>query len=195
MKIGISLFLLVMIFACNQVSENKPTATPETDKDVFMERGQEITAEVFTALASTLRKKLKEGGVSAAVQYCNLAALPIVDSLSEIHNAKIRRATLNERNPANRSNADELKILNEYQNAKTMGSILESKVLVDGESVLYYQPIMINNFCLQCHGVIGKDIAEIDYTVIKELYPGDKAVGYKDGELRGIWSIRFDNSN
>jgi len=44
---------------------------------------------------------------------------------------------------------------------------------------------------LQCHGQIGKDIHDDVYKVIKEKYPQDKATGFKVGELRGIWDIKF----
>lgn len=43
--------------------------------------------------------------------------------------------------------------------------------------------------CLQCHGkLMNPEVLK----KIKELYPKDKAVGYSENEVRGIWSIDLD---
>jgi hypothetical protein len=45
---------------------------------------------------------------------------------------------------------------------------------------------------LNCHGVIGKNIDSTVYKTIKDFYPNDAATGYKLGDLRGMWSIKFN---
>jgi len=45
--------------------------------------------------------------------------------------------------------------------------------------------------CEKCHGKIGSTLKEADYASIKSLYPEDMAIGYKTGDLRGMWSISF----
>ena len=44
---------------------------------------------------------------------------------------------------------------------------------------------------MKCHGTVGQEIANDTYTLIKEHYPIDAAVGFEEGDLRGIWSINF----
>jgi len=44
---------------------------------------------------------------------------------------------------------------------------------------------------LQCHGEPGKDIQAENLTLLHQVYPDDKATGYKLGDLRGIWRVRF----
>ena len=61
-----------------------------------------------------------------------------------------------------------------------------------GKVYQFYKPIRIMELCTRCHGdraAFGPELAEI----LKEKYPDDKAVGYRPGELRGMFvvSIRW----
>lgn len=62
---------------------------------------------------------------------------------------------------------------------------------VDDQTIAFYAPIKVNAMCLQCHGKVGETLKSEDYAVIQKYYPNDKAVGYVDGDLRGMWSIQF----
>ncbi len=48
-----------------------------------------------------------------------------------------------------------------------------------------------NPLCLQCHGTPNQDIAPETLAAIQKLYPGDKATGFKLGDLRGLWRVTF----
>ena len=44
--------------------------------------------------------------------------------------------------------------------------------------------------CLNCHGekaVLAPGVQD----ALNKIYPDDKAVGYKEGDLRGAWHITF----
>jgi hypothetical protein len=45
--------------------------------------------------------------------------------------------------------------------------------------------------CLNCHGNAEKDIATKTLEVIMQKYPNDLAIGYKEGDFRGLWKITF----
>ena len=45
--------------------------------------------------------------------------------------------------------------------------------------------------CLQCHGSKDIQIKPDVYKSLQKLYPKDKAIGYNDNQVRGIWSISF----
>ncbi|NNK21683.1 MAG: DUF3365 domain-containing protein, partial [Flavobacteriaceae bacterium] len=59
------------------------------------------------------------------------------------------------------------------------------------DEVYYYSPITTNAMCLQCHGTPDKEIQQPVQLALKNYYPEDKAVGYVDGEVRGMWKIQF----
>jgi len=56
---------------------------------------------------------------------------------------------------------------------------------MDGEKgVRYFRRIVVESSCLACH---GKKADRPEF--MKEGYPDDRAYGFKEGELRGIYSV------
>lgn len=156
------------------------------------ERGWDITGATFRTLSGQLQKALAEGGVPEAIQYCNLAAYPIVDSLSKVHNAHIRRTSLKIRNPKNDPTELEQEILQKYQQLQSEGVALDVMIRERPDhNTFFFAPIRTNALCLQCHGIPGKTLSMENLATIHSFYPGDAAIGYVEGDLRGIWSIEL----
>ena len=59
------------------------------------------------------------------------------------------------------------------------------------DSLALFAPIHVMPLCQKCHGKTGDTLLENDYKFIQKLYHEDKAIGYKSGDLRGMWSIEF----
>ena len=72
------------------------------------------------------------------------------------------------------------------------GDLLKASLIHEGKKVHYYKPILIQAMCLTCHGTPGVEMNAQLAAVIDSLYPSDKAKGYKDGELRGMWHVVFE---
>lgn len=175
----------------NEATENNQSLT-EAERAAYIEKGKAIAGATFTDLSGNLQAAMQEGGVSNAIAFCNVQAYPLTDSLSQQHQATIRRTTLKPRNPKNAPIGAEETVLEAYAQAASEGAPLGPKVeLTDEQTVAFYAPIKVNAFCLQCHGKLGETLADDDYAAIKEHYPKDAAIGYTDGDLRGMWSIRF----
>ena len=179
-----------VLFACQNNPETAGKKMTAEEKNIYLEKGKSITAKSFATLSKSLQDALQEGGIPNAIQYCNLNALSIMDSLSKNENATIRRTSLKVRNLHDTPKASELKILNQYHAANQKG--IEIKPIVEqleNNRIAFYAPIRVNEFCLKCHGKLGETLTREDYAVIQEKYPEDKAIGYDAGDLRGIWSI------
>jgi len=56
-------------------------------------------------------------------------------------------------------------------------------------SIRYLRALPTGPLCLTCHGQ-PKDIPNDVASTLNELYPYDKAIGYKLGEIRGAISIK-----
>ena len=162
------------------------------NSDAYLEQGLAIASASFTALSGRLMAAMKKGGVPEAVQYCNIAGLPLIDSLSEVHQVTIRRTALKIRQPKDAPTPAEKKVLDQYQTQFAAGEVLKPfvKTISSGETA-FYAPILVSEACLKCHGKLGETLKEEDYQLIRELYPDDQAIGYAAGDLRGIWSITF----
>lgn len=197
-KIHIALLLpiLGLLFAFASC-QDRATGVPETadadfDPAPWVEQGMAIQKATFAALSGQLTQKMAEGGVAAAVDYCQHAAYPLTDSMGGLHQVAIRRATLQPRNPRNRAEGEEVEVLGQYRRTMLAGEepTPQARRGSDGQ-ITFYSPIRIQGLCLQCHGVIGEDIPEASYAEIKSRYPADEANGYALGDLRGVWKITF----
>jgi hypothetical protein len=114
--------------------------------------------------------------------------MPLTDSLSQKYNCQIQRISDKYRNPANKPSKNEEDILLRIGSSNSGEPVLIS----ENGRVVYYKPISIAMpACLNCHGNAVKDIAPKTLEVIQQKYPGDLAIGYKEGDFRGLWKITF----
>jgi len=206
-SLSLLVILLLLISACasekkqdiNAQKETKQApATAVLDTVKYLELGDDLVGETKRKISTTLVEAMEKGGVKYAAQFCNLAAYPIVDSISKVHNAYIRRVSDKPRNPKDAMNDDEQKVFAIFKAKAQVPNSELTPILMqrDDGTVSYYAPIKISMpTCLKCHGEVGKDIKAEDYKVLKSLYPNDVAVGYKEGELRGMFSIQFSNTH
>ncbi len=194
---------LLMLGACEknqQKPENNSTngtqsTTTQTEKSQvnYLEKGDEITTATQAALLQTVSKAIAEKEAHGAVEYCNLKALTIVDSLSKLHNCQIRRVSDKYRNPQDKAqNETEKKALATFIEKHQKQEKLEPFILQEDKNVYYFKPIMVGmETCLKCHGDKSKDIAPKTLATIEKLYPNDLAKGYKLKDFRGMWVVKF----
>ena len=195
-RISTVLLILSLLTACqpntNAVEEKEELSE---DEKIYFPQGSEIIFETQKTLGSNLMSAMKKGGVQYALSFCNLNAFAIKDSLSKIYNVDIRRKSKKYRNPADKPNEIEAQVINDYEKAALEGKspsfVIKS---IDDNHIGFYAPILLGDFCLKCHGTVGKELLDTDYADIKKLYPEDLAIGYKSGDLRGIWSLTFEQN-
>lgn len=173
------------------ISCNK-SLTPK-EEEAYLVKGKEISKESFKALSGKLKEQLQKGGVVHAVPFCNSEALPITKKLSEKYGVSIKRTSNKIRNQKNNSTTRELEVVEKFitlkENNKELAPIVE---VGENDKVHFYAPIIMKSNCLVCHGTVGQELSVKNDSIIKLLYPNDKATNYKEGDVRGIWSITFD---
>jgi hypothetical protein len=165
---------------------------PSQITDKAKEKGLAITDAAQKALLQILMKKIESEGILGAVEYCNVNAFPLVDSLSKAHHASIRRVSNKWRNPKDAPTDDEVAIMEAYTYSVEQGQAPREEVFMEDNStqVIYTRPIMMGAaLCLQCHGTPGKELTQEVADKIKGLYLEDKATGYELGQWRGIWKV------
>ena len=158
----------------------------------YGERGLKYALTTKAVLGKNLMGTIQKKGVLESLNFCNVQAYPLTDSMSVVHNAIIKRVTDKPRNPNNKANAEELGYINDFKQA--IANKEEPKPLVkefDNKVKVYY-PITTNNMCLQCHGKPNKTLESKTLMSLKNLYPLDNATGYDVNQVRGIWSVTFD---
>ena len=146
------------------------------------------------ALQNELQAAMKAGGPTNAIQVCNSRAPAIGADISATEKMQIGRTSLRLRNAANAPDAWEQQVLELFELRKKGGenpANLEFYEITngDGKKVFrYMKAIAIPEGapCLACHG------EKIDPAVaakLKQLYPNDKATGFRAGDIRGAFTI------
>ena len=188
-----AIVLFIFLFGCS--NEKEQNEIPPETYNQYIKKGARISGEAQATLFTAVSDALQQGGAEYAVEYCNLQATSIVDSLSRQHTAKIGRVSDRNRNPENNlKNKAEKKLWKEMAKAVKAGNAHDT-LLMEGNELVFYRPIRtLMPACLECHGTPEEDILPSTLEKIKTLYPDDKATGYELNEFRGMWKIQFTNA-
>lgn len=198
--LGISLLMsgLVVWGGCGstpveQIAPSDVEYISGTEVETYKQTGKAVADSVGNLLKSNLMRAMAEGTPSGAVQFCNANALSLTTNLDERYNSITKRTSHKLRNPVNAPSELESKVIANYQADIMAARPPAPKVAIDKQGrKVFFSPIFTGGPCLVCHG----DEANMDETLrakLTELYPDDKAKGFNIDDLRGIWSITFEN--
>lgn len=200
MRIYYLLLIMIFAFSCRQNSPKQvePNQLSTELSQDFLTKGEKIALESQKALMSKVLNAINDEGLPGAVEYCNLHAIPLTDSLALSYGITLQRLTDQTRNPLNDITTEEDKeawaILKEmHSDSSATFKHLLKQVKND---IYYYKPIsIVMPTCLSCHGAKNQDITPDTWNVISEKYPNDKATGYTLGDMRGMWKIKFSGKD
>jgi len=166
----------------------KNKSIPAITEGDYLGLGRQIVMNTKNTLGKNLKMTIKNKGIKAAVSFCNLNAMPILDSMELVHKAKICRVTDRARNQNNIANKLEQELIYKYQSQIKNGKELKPVLKETNDLATFYMPIVTNQMCMKCHA--NKNNIEIKtLTEINRLYPNDKAIGYIPQQIRGVWKV------
>lgn len=173
--------LLLLIYSCST----------KIDSVVYTEvqkKGNEISGYAQSTLLQNVGMAIQKGGTQYAVEFCNLEASSIIDSLNQQYDCTISRISVKNRNSnAGLSSTHEKELWQIFQKGELTDTIIPSNT-----NLVFYKPIKIGMpACLKCHGNPESDIDNATRQRLQELYPKDLATGYKLNDFRGLWKIEF----
>jgi len=165
-----------------------PEVTPQEGR-VVQELGEPAAGILAKTLVQHLSLAMAEGGPSQAVDFCSGEALGLTAEVQAdlTEGFRLKRTSLNYRNPANAPDEFEDVALRHFQHAIDEGGQAPASYVqrVSREEIRYYKPLFLGEPCLQCHG----DPVSFDPGVreaLAERYPADRATGYELGAFRGL---------
>ena len=179
-KLSTLLLLLVLI--------TNAYAGGDEEMQTRVNESRAVIKEFAGQLVGRLQQALQEGGPENAIQVCNIAAPGIASNLSDKYNWSIERTSLKIRNPNNEPDAWEQTVLKGFEQRKQNGADVTKldyyEMTPDG--FRYMKAIPTQALCLTCH---GETVADSVKSKLAELYPNDKATGFKIGDIRGAFTI------
>ena len=157
-----------------------------------MQETRDIAAAMLKELGQTLQAAMADGGPENAIGVCKTQAPEIAMKLSMKHQLKVARVGTRARNPdMGVPNDWQTQAFKQFENRLAKGDKpydIEFIQLVKSGSydleLRYAKPIVLQPMCTACHGTPEQISPEVK-AKLDQLYPNDKAVNYKPGELRG----------
>lgn len=188
------LIVTIALVSCQEAPVNTTQVLDEPAQAIDLNGyGQEITTLAQAELFANVKRAMEQGGPAYTIEYCNIHATPLTDSISGQFKVSIQRLSLKNRNPENSPKSKEDKLLlNHYLESLNEGLSVKDTLVKFGDKTFYYRPIMIAmETCLKCHGQPGVDINNETMATLYRIYPKDKAINYRLGEFRGVWKVTF----
>ena len=167
-------------------------ANAGNDLKPYAKKSKAVVKEFMTQLKGELKGAMKAGGPVNAINVCNEKAPAIAAALSKKYGWNIARTSLKTRNSSNAPDTWETKVLNKFEDRKAGGEDVKPMAYFEAvesngkKSFRFMKAIPTGEVCLKCH---GENIASPIKAKLKELYPNDKATGYKLGDVRGAFTL------
>jgi len=171
--LSVLLALACLLPGCT--GQDAPPQIPEAT----VQQAARLATEFKAALMAALKEGLADGP-QHAIGACSIRAPELAEELS-VDGVRIGRTALRLRNLDNAPEPWLEQLLQEYVTAGTGGE--PRSVRIDAASIGYVEPLYIGEPCLACH---GERVSDAVSEQIAELYPDDRATGFKLGEFRGL---------
>jgi len=171
--------------------------TVSADMDQYKADAKKITGAFFEELKKELGNGMQAGGTVAAIGVCNSLAPAIAMKHSKESGWDVARTSLKLRNPNNAPDAWETNVLHQFEERRAKGegpdALAYAEIVEEGGDKYFrfmkgiVMPPLEKMPCLKCH---GENIDPKTAAMLDELYPLDKARGYKAGQVRGAFTLK-----
>lgn len=192
MKTSHALLLAGLACASATLAQDAPPA--------WMAEARQAALSVPPKLVAVLQDEIARGGPEGAIAVCREQAPKMAVAASQQTGWQIRRVSLRNRNPKAVPDAWEQAVLQDFDRRAAAGEApakLEKaeQVQVDGQPVWrYMRALPTMELCTQCHGQ-PEQLSAAVRARLAELYPADRATGYRVGEIRGAMTLRKPAAN
>jgi hypothetical protein len=164
-------------------------------ESAWLGEARQVAAAVPPKLLSTLSQAIEKSGPEGAIAVCRDEAPKLAKAASEQTGWTIRRVSLRERNPKAVPDAWEHAALEDFDRRAAAGespaTLEKAEVVVESGQKLqrYIRALPTQALCLSCHGP-SASLSPAVTAQLQALYPADKAVGYRVGDIRGAMTIK-----
>ncbi len=142
-----------------------------------IERAHVSITEIQANFQKTMAETLRRSGPGKSLPSCR------VDATGNAKGIVVGRTSLRLRNPKNAPPEWVKPYLEEFSTLKPERVPSRKLVNLGKNHYGYLEPIFVEPICLNCHGTqINPEVHES----LRQQYPADKAVGFSEGDLRGV---------
>lgn len=184
----VTLLPIVLLAGC--------ASAPSTEREAaLVDEARRTAGALIQTLSAELQAAMQAGGPGEAIGVCKERAPAIAADASRGSGMQVRRVSPRQRNPEGASDAWELAAQAALEKRLAAGEkpeTLDTYAVVDtwrGAEFRYARALITQPMCVTCHGAV-ESLPEVVKARLAVEYPGDQAVGYTPGTVRGVLSIR-----
>ena len=180
-----------MIYAC-VIALGLSSAVMAGEIEKRSKESRLVLGDFMLLLKLELKAAMREGGPGNAIKVCKNKAPEIAADISQKQGWRVARTSLKLRNPQNEPDAWEVKVMNDFEKRKAAGEEIKTLeyaeiIKSDGKKQFrYMKAIPTEKVCLTCHGT---EIEPEEVEALNKFYPDDKAIGFKEGDIRGAFTV------
>jgi hypothetical protein len=170
-------------------------AVAQDAEPAWVAEARGVAQGVPPRLLVVLQAEIAKSGNDGAIAACRDQAPALARAASAQSGWAIRRVSLRNRNPKAVPDAWERAALQDFDRraaAPGQAAQWERAELTqeNGQAVQrYMRALPTAELCLGCHGT-PENVSPAVTARLKELYPDDRALGYRVGEIRGAITLR-----
>jgi hypothetical protein len=171
------------------------SAPPPVNTAALTDDARKTAGQLMQRMGGELKSILGSQGPVESITVCKDLAPKIGGEISKSSGFAIRRVSDKNRNPKAVPDAWEAQALAEMEKRLAGGEkpdTLEVSAVVDGPNgkvFRYAKGVVMQSVCMMCHGTT-ETLEPAVKTRVDAIYPGDKAVGYRVGQLRGAITMQ-----
>jgi hypothetical protein len=179
-----SLLLLVALATLGCRERNRELDPVPAELAPRVDAANAAIGDLKKTLSGRLVPTVQKQGPKAGIEVCSVDAARLTREVGERHAVQIGRSSARLRNA--KSNAAPA-WLGRYLERVSAQKAKDAKPAVYdlGDRLGVAQPLGVQPLCLTCHGDPSTIPPEVE-TALAERYPGDRATGYSEGDVRGV---------
>ena len=151
-------------------------------------RADTIIVAMHDSVLRELTKALSHGGPDSAIGFCHLDATFLSQRFGKEEGIAAGRTSDRLRNPTNAPRPWAAPLVKAY--AGRQAKSVDGFVVDLGDRVGVLRPIAERTMCAGCHGPADR-LSPGVLSVLADRYPVDRAVGFRDGEIRGWFWVEM----
>lgn len=177
----IGLLLVSAAVASAQSPQTWPIRDAPAEFRPVIARADLMIAAMHDSMIRELNRGFEAGGADQAIKSCHIDSLLMAQRITR-EGAAAGRTSDRLRNPTNTPKAWAAELVK--ANAGRMARDVDGFAVDLGDAVGVMRPLVQRPICANCHGPTDK-LSDVVRQELADRYPADKAVGFKEGEIRG----------
>jgi len=180
------------IWAASLAAQSQFTSWPASQAPAELRpaisRADLIIVGMQDSVLRELNDALSRGGPGSAISFCHLDATFLAQKVGKTEGIAVGRTSDRLRNPTNAPKAWAADLVK--ANAGRPARSVEGFAVDLGDKVGVLRPIAERPMCAGCHGP-ADGLSPAVKSTLADLYPVDRAVGFKEGEIRGWFWVEM----